>query len=244
MSLNTQVPQVDIHLLEMTIEVFRVIDIEPERRERSILGGVANSNHCRQRGHRILSGRRKARHTREGRPGVGQIDIGLLDRVAKRRAKRHLVGVEHVRPVTRHAVRRPDCHLAVARGIKGQSDTREEVHPLVTAEAFPANVMGIARENHARRSVGEDRAMVILSEQLGIDVMNLALLVIDGEVRFPSHAVVHRETPVHFPGILRIERDIILARVKSVASALAERSCVTSQQVRQPQAGRRAIEGH
>ena len=44
LSLKTEIPLVDIHLLEVPIQMFRVVDVEPCRWKRSILGGEADSD--------------------------------------------------------------------------------------------------------------------------------------------------------------------------------------------------------
>src|SRR2546427_9120780 len=125
-----------------------------------------------------------------------------------------------MRPVARHAKGRADRHLAVGDRINRESDAWKEVQPFVAVVALPANVVGIAGKDHARWRVGKHRTAVALSEQLGIDKVNLAPLAGWRHIRLPPHAIVQREATVCLPGILRIEGLIILARVEPVYRAL------------------------
>src|ERR1051326_1072742 len=144
-------------------------------------------------------------------------------------------------PVARHAVCGPDRRLAIADGIKGQPDSREEDPPPVATVALSANVLWITGKNHSRRGIGENRALVILSKQCGIDIMNLPPLVGYRNVGFPTHAVVQRKSPVRLPGILRIEALVILTRVEPIRRTLHEASGVSDEQISQSEAGYRPI---
>src|SRR5207253_3719183 len=79
LSLKTQVPLIDVHLLEVTIEMLSVVYVEARRRKWSIFAGKPDADNWLQSSHGILSRRREAGYAREVPPRIRHADVGERD---------------------------------------------------------------------------------------------------------------------------------------------------------------------
>src|SRR5581483_5978762 len=182
----------------------------------------------------VLSGPGDSRQAAIVCPRVGQSAAGCADQVAEGRPKLLLAQREHAHAVTEHSVGRANGHLAVALRIPSQPNPWEKLSPLIAVETVAAAILFITRKDHARGGVLIDSAMDSGSEQSRVKVRILPReLLVYRCVRFPSHAVVHREARCDLPGILDVERLIELAAVEAVDSALSERGYASQHEIGQ-----------
>src|SRR5207248_2170319 len=108
--------------------------------------------------------------------------------------------------------------------------------------AVSAPVLRIAWKNHAGGGIAEYGAMHVLGEQSRIKMMDLSVLAVLGGKWLPPYAIVQRQARIDFPGILGIERDVILTVIKAVNSTLAISDCLACQKVSHPESGDGAVE--
>ena len=126
-------------------------------------------------------------------PGIGEIRARDAHVVSEWRGEVHLSSGEHHRPVAIHSVPGANGHAAVAFGIPGQSEPRKELVPHRTVDVFSARILRVAGKNQSRGGVLEYFAMHVLREQVEIEMLVLAAVVVRRQIRFPSHAVIQRQ---------------------------------------------------
>src|SRR5207249_2006462 len=123
-----------------------------------------------ERGHGISARRRG--------PRIGEIRARVAHRVSERRGEVHLSSGKHHSPVSVHSVRRPDGHAALALRIPGDSNSWIEFRPPRAIEIFPTGILRIAWKNQTRWSIDKDFAVHILFEQVQIEVLVFAAVVV------------------------------------------------------------------
>src|ERR1051326_2708547 len=90
--------------------------------------------------------------------------------------------------------------------------------------------------------------MHVLVEQRLIEMGERSAVGVHGEVGLKADAVVHRQPSMHFPGVLGIEPDVVIAVIPAAVIALeksrisAASRCAAQKKVGQPMARHRPVE--
>src|SRR5207247_6466020 len=100
---------------------------------------------------------------------------------------------DDARAVSNHSETCADRHSAVALRIPRDSNSRVKLFPHRTIDVLSAGVLRVAGKNEPRRGLREYLAMEVLCEQIQIEMLILAAVVVRRQIRFPSHAVIQRD---------------------------------------------------
>src|SRR5579871_1995351 len=98
----------------------------------------------------------------------------------------HEGGVEHMVPISIHAVGGADRSLTVSENIPHQTGPWEELIPLITVKALATAILGIAWKYQARRSILENRALHALQVEIVVKMRIRPKFVPGGGIRFPA----------------------------------------------------------